>query len=297
MGRLDHLKESLPAMLGQPNAEVIVVDYSCPQNTAKYVAKHFPSAKVVKVEGKTTFSNWAARNLGAAEATGDLLIFCDADTILKPDALAWIDEHMGPRTYGHFDRMGTTRFNRARLRLGFNQLRGFHAIEHDAFRRFDGYDDILEGYAAGADTDLEVRLSQQGYKALILDPEIVENVIEHDNDDRFRNHDVKIKTSYAAGYLYRKAKQNLLRMNRRPNLPLPVRQTLYAAAKKAAAELEHGKSVIRLNVEMNKEDVGMPLQLGFKRAKVLVSLSLQLVGEEPVATIPTLIEEEPTVAE
>lgn len=297
MGRLDHLKQSLPRMLEQPNSEVIVVDYSCPQNTADYVTKHFPAAKVVKVQGKKTFSNWAARNLGAAEATGDVLIFCDADTILKPDALGWIDQHLGPRMFGHFDRMGTTKFNKARLRLGFNQLRGFHAIEHEAFRKFDGYDDILEGYAAGADTDLELRLRLLGYKALILDPGIVERVIEHDNDDRFRNHNVKIKTSYAAGYLYRKAKENLLRLNRRPNLPLPVRNNLYAAAKKVAAELEDGKSVVRLNVEMNKEDVGMPLQLGFKRAKVVVGMSLTLVGEGPVASIPTLIEEEPTPAD
>ena len=52
MGRLDHLKESLPAMLAQPDSEVIVVDYSCPQGTGDYVAKHFPAARVVRVEGR-----------------------------------------------------------------------------------------------------------------------------------------------------------------------------------------------------------------------------------------------------
>ncbi len=40
-----------------------------------------------------------------------------------------------------------------------NQLKGFHVIPAPAFRRLGGYDEVLEGYAAGADTDLEDRLS------------------------------------------------------------------------------------------------------------------------------------------
>ncbi len=33
-GRLEHLKQTLPAMLAQKDSEVIVVDYSCPHGTA-----------------------------------------------------------------------------------------------------------------------------------------------------------------------------------------------------------------------------------------------------------------------
>ena len=47
MGRLDHLKQTLPRLLEQPDCEVIVVDWSCPQDTAGYVAKHFPAVNVV----------------------------------------------------------------------------------------------------------------------------------------------------------------------------------------------------------------------------------------------------------
>ena len=41
-GRLDHLKQTLPAMLAQADAEVIVVDFSCPQDTAGYVERNLP---------------------------------------------------------------------------------------------------------------------------------------------------------------------------------------------------------------------------------------------------------------
>ena len=69
--------------------------------------------------------------------------------------------------------------------------------------------------------------------ACVLDPAIVEEVVEHGNEDRFRNHKIPIKTSYAAGYLYRKAKTALIRMRRRPNLPPAVPREALCAALKA----------------------------------------------------------------
>ncbi len=291
MGRLDHLKQTLAPMLEQPDAEVIVVDYSCPQETAAYVAEHFPAARVVKVEGRETFSNWRARNAGAAVAQGRILIFCDADTLLAPNAVEWIGANLQPRTYGHFDRMATSRFNTNKLRLGFNQLRGFHVIPAEAFRRFGGYDDILEGYAAGADTDLETRLSIFGFKRLLLDPDIIGQVIEHDNDERLRHHKIPIRISYATGFLYRKAKTALIRMRRRPNLPLPMREKLYAAARKAAEAFGAGKNVATLSVDLENESMGMPLQLGFKGARFKMTVNLSISGTDPVEEIPVLIGE------
>ena len=291
MGRLDHLKESLPAMLAQPDCEVVVVDYSCPQDTAGYVAKHFPDARVVKVEGKHVFSNWAARNAGAAQARGAILIFCDADTVLAPGALQWIADNLKPGTFGHFSRKSTLQFNTTRLRLGFNQLRGFHAVPAAAFRKFGGYDDVLQGYAAGADTDLEVRMTIFGFKRLELDPALVERVVEHGNEDRFRNHNVAIRTSYAAGYLYRKGKIALIRLRRRPNLPLPLRQKLYATAMEAATALDGTRNSANFKLDLEREPIGMPLQLGFKKAHFKMSLHLSIVGEEQMDEIPTHIDE------
>ncbi|MEO7602872.1 MAG: glycosyltransferase family A protein [Sphingomicrobium sp.] len=293
MGRLDHLKQTLRRMLEQPDSEVIVVDWSCPQDTAGHVAKHFPAARVVKVEGQGVFSNWAARNAGAAQATGEFVVFCDADTMLRPDALEWIGARLPPRAYGHFERNATSQFNTTNLRLGFNQLRGFHVLQRAIFDRFGGYDDVLAGYAAGADTDLETRLSIFGFKRFVLDPAIIEQVVEHGNEDRFRNHKIPIKTSYAAGYLYRKAKTVLIRIRRRPNLPRPFRQKLYAAALKAAHQLSGDNPSTSFKVGLEKEPIGMPLQLGFRKAEFSMSIDVSISGTDPVDEIPALVNEAP----
>ena len=53
--RLPHLKQTLPLMLRQPRAEVIVVDYGCEQGTAAWVQEHHPAAKLVQVNDDPVF--------------------------------------------------------------------------------------------------------------------------------------------------------------------------------------------------------------------------------------------------
>jgi hypothetical protein len=275
-GRLEHLKRTLPRMIAQDAAEVIVVDYSCPEGTGDYVEKNFPSVRVVRVEGETGFSNWKARNRGAAAATSDVLIFCDADTILTEDAVAKISAALPPRTFGFFSRGATLHFNRSGLRLSDNQLRGFHVIPAPAFRALSGYDELFEGYAAGGDTDLEDRLLMRGLKGRELGDGIVEDVIEHDTETRLTFHQDSIPVSYAAGLLYRRVKSAALRLANRPNLDLKARQQLYAAAKKAAAEIPKGKNVATVTVTLDNVPVGMPRQLGYERGTHSLALSVRI---------------------
>ncbi len=279
-GRLDHLKASLPTMLAQQCNEVVVVDYSCPQGTGAFVSENFPSVRLVSVEGQHHFSNWKARNAGAAVASSNVLVFVDADTLLAEGAIEWLAAHLPPRSYGYFDSATSRAFNRSGPRVAANQLKGFQVIPTPAFRRVGGYDEILEGYAAGADTDLEQRLSLVGLSRFALDACLVKSVIQHDAASRTQHHAQPIRTSYAAGLLYRAAKRILLRMNGRAELPIAVRRNLYRAAAQAARGLGPARSRVTMNVKLGDEPILMPRQLGFERGQQSLSLQLELSLED-----------------
>ena len=55
-GRLEHLKQSLPRMAAQAGAEVIVVDYDCPDGAGAWVAENFPAVRVVRVADAPLFN-------------------------------------------------------------------------------------------------------------------------------------------------------------------------------------------------------------------------------------------------
>lgn len=285
-GRLDHLKQSLPRMLAQKGTEVIVVDYSCPDGTAAHVEKHFPAARVVRVEGEKGFSNWKARNRGASVAKGKMLVFCDADTILTTNALEVIAASVTNTNFGFFTRASTAQFNKKGLRLEMNQLRGFQVVPMAAFRRLGGYDELLEGYAAGGDTDLEERLTFRGFKGLTLGEGIIEDVVEHDNVARFTFHRDPIKRSYAAGLLYRRAKMAVLKTRGGAGLTLKDRKSIYEAARKAANSLDYGEKKVTLTLNLEQQPIGMPRQLGFERGKSIVSLTVALDLDEKISAPP-----------
>ena len=285
-GRLEHLKASLPKMIAQGASEVIVVDYSCPQGTGEFVTTNFPSARLVSVPGEEHFSNWKARNAGAAAATSDVLVFADADTIVADGAIDWLSNNLPEGSFGFFNSQTSRSFNQVGLRLASNQLKGFHVVPTPVFRRLGGYDEVLEGYAAGADTDLEERMVMVRCRRFPLDASIIESIIQHDTPSRTQHHAYPVKTSYAAGLLYRQAKRALLAIRGKVELPLQVRQELYAAAKKAAGALGPDRSRIKMNVTVGQQPILMPRQLGYERGAQTLTLQVELSMQDLLDKIP-----------
>src|SRR5436305_27640 len=244
-------------MVAQNCKEVIVVDYSCPQGTGEYVTEHFPSVRLVSISGETHFSNWKARNAGAAAATADVLIFVDADTILADGAVDWLAANLPEQTYGFFPSTTSRAFNRGGPRLAANQLRGFHVIPRAAFERVGGYDEVLQGYAAGADTDLEERLGLVRLRRHPLDACMIESVIEHDVASRTQHHAQPVPKSYCAGLLYRGAKRVVLRFRGGMELPIGIRRNLYQAAQQAAAALGGKSDRVGMTVNLGQDPVLM----------------------------------------
>ena len=106
-------------------------------------------------------------------------------------------------------------FQQERLQARNEPAAGIPGRSRGGVPRLGGYDEVLSGYAAGGDTDLEDRLILAGLKATSLGDGIIDDVVEHDNVARFTFHREPIDISYAAGLLYRRAKMALLRGRKR----------------------------------------------------------------------------------
>ena len=85
----DYLRQTLHSIKDQTyrNYEVIVVANGCTDNTEEIAAKR--GAKLLSM-AKPNVSR--ARNYGASKASGDLLLFLDADTTLEKDSLKKIKD-------------------------------------------------------------------------------------------------------------------------------------------------------------------------------------------------------------
>jgi glycosyltransferase involved in cell wall biosynthesis len=73
-----------------PADEIVVVDDASTDGTGAWVREHYPTVRVIFCEQNGGTST--ARNRGASEATGDVLVFLDHDDELLPHALATLRE-------------------------------------------------------------------------------------------------------------------------------------------------------------------------------------------------------------
>jgi membrane protein DedA with SNARE-associated domain len=131
-------------------AEVIVVENGSTDGTAA-IARRLADG-VVQTEAQLGFSR--ARNLGAALATGDVLVFLDADSRMGPDTLRWILGKAAPMSFG--TALGRPDPPKLRYRvfywtknlghiLGFYRgaLGGLLFYDAGLFRKLGGFDEEL----------------------------------------------------------------------------------------------------------------------------------------------------------
>ena len=83
----------LDAILGQkpaPPEEIILIDSSSTDSTAE-IGKSCPAVKVIPIEN---FSHGRARNMGAAAAAGDIVVFLTQDAL--PRDASWLESLIAP---------------------------------------------------------------------------------------------------------------------------------------------------------------------------------------------------------
>jgi len=216
-GRLHHLKQTLPAMAAQAPDELIVVDYDSPDGAGDWVEAHFPQAKVVRAsQPDGGFNVSRARNLGAAAASSEWLVFVDADILLAPP----FAQAMRPAvTRGCY-------YQPLPQDSGAGGTYGTFACAAADFRAIGGYDEVFEGWGR-EDKDIYIRLQYAGVKKAFYKPDLV-HVIDHDDSERHIHADMRDRwQNEAVNACYLEAKVKIsLALGRRGNLPLAERRNL-----------------------------------------------------------------------
>jgi len=235
-GRLEHLKQTLPRVVHQPDVSCVVVDYDCPDKTADWVTANYPQVSVVRVTGEAGFNLARARNLGARNADAPWLAFFDADILWAPELAATMIPLLEA---GHFYRPEPVTL----------QSWGSVICHRQDFHAIGGYDEAFAGWG-GEDDDLLTRLEMLGRTAAGFPASLVEE-ISHTDEARVRFHEVKDRAvQRRINMLYFQLKLDLLRMLGGP-LPLETRQAMFAEARRAihlAADAGTPAATIEVNL-------------------------------------------------
>lgn len=268
-GRLHHIKETLPTLLAEKPAEIIVVDYGCPQNTAQWVEENHPEVKLVKVTDDPGFCLPRARNLGAAAASSQWLVFIDVDIKVTPGWVAWMMANLKSQSFYRSRRIGLERDQ---------ETYGTVIVESASFNAVEGYDEAFRGWG-GEDDDLYKRLLRRGFAAAQY-PASFDTALSHDDMQRLAFHDVKDKdVHHIVNQYYMQLKFQVMDFYELRNNPeIKVREQIMADIKSTVRTwVQSGSSTPNvMNLEL--KGVGW-LPLPYSMQKVL-NLSITLTKSE-----------------
>ncbi len=220
-GRLEHLKQSLPTLVAQGDGlEIVVVDYDCPDGTADWVRASHPAVRVVQVADRPLFNVSAARNLGAADASGEWLAFLDADVKVAEGFAATLKTLVQPGFFYIADPRPP-------------QLWGALVVSRGDYDWVDGYDEAFEGWGS-EDVDILERLLILGRRERTFPGEFVASIqLDYTLRQLFHATTNPLFNAHI-NLFYRVAKNDLLRhsvaldIDGRRKLYADVRRTLEA---------------------------------------------------------------------
>ena len=172
-GRLEHIKQTLPLLIEEAPAEIILVDYGCPQNVGEWVKKNHPSVIVIRITDDPGFCAARARNLGAGAASSPWLFFIDADIRVKSGFTAWLLANQQADAYYKASPIHGARDK---------ETWGSVMCGREAFQNIGGYDEAFRGWG-GEDDALYSRLAGAGYSELGYPSEFVA-AISHTDQER-----------------------------------------------------------------------------------------------------------------
>jgi hypothetical protein len=215
MGRLADLEQTIDSLLAQPRSSYVLVDYSCPDESGRWVRANRPDVEVVRVDGRARFRGSEARNRGAARVDDDgVLCFVDADTGVAAGFSEHVLARLGENGFLVPDRTGpafdTTLVCR---KADFDRVHGFD----EAFA--DWGEECADLRAAFRSHDIRERT----FSSSLLTPLVARN----GSTRTFRTVDADL--CRALHRSYRRAKAAILAETGGAQLSTPARRELYSA--------------------------------------------------------------------
>lgn len=249
-GRLDHLKQSLPRLVAVPNTRCIVVDYSCPQHSGRWVQENFPQVHVEFVTDDPEFCLSRARNFGANAVTSPWVCFVDADILIQPEFTAWLEQPRNPKgIYG--------------AGISDASSRGTMMCAADAFFAVGGYDEVIRGWG-GEDDELYLRLREAGGLELAFPPNLLA-AIEHDDALRTTFQPIKDRfLQHRINYLYTHLKSDIGRFSP-AFLTMEGRRQVMAEASRTVLSAAAQGGTIHFEVELAEVAIPQIRQWGMRR--------------------------------
>lgn len=232
-GRLEHLKQRLPTFVAQPDAEVIVVDYDCPEKAGDWVEAHFPQVKVVREKNRPRFELSRARNAGASVASAPWLCFIDADVCSMPNFTARLRDLLKP---GHYYQASPRTI----------ETWGTAISARADFERLGGYDEVLQGWGKD-DDDYYARLDLEGMAHATFPGDLI-RALQHDDNARVENYELKDRwVNESINHVYCQAKLDWMLLRRAP-LELETRKELYASVYAAVLRARQDGGPLELKI-------------------------------------------------
>lgn len=188
-GALPHLNEQLDALSRQDTPlsfEVLLADNGASADLPSLLSKHpgLPGARCVDARSRPGAAH--ARNVGAREAAGELLLFCDADDVVDD---FWVHEmHRARRPDSllagrlAYDRLNGVAERALREPVQSAEAPNFYGhhyvvsanmgILRSLFLALGGFDETFQG-AAGEDVDLPLRAFKRGITVTFVPAAVV----------------------------------------------------------------------------------------------------------------------------
>lgn len=180
MGRLHHLKETLPKNLednqDHPDVEFVILDYNSQDGLESWVRTNFGDSGRISYWRESTASRWKmphAKNIAHLLATGDIVCNLDADNLTGPQYAATLSDifSSAPRTLV--------------THLHGGGYGGRVAVLREEFLGLRGYDEALSYGWGMEDDDFKLRAIAAGLtKMEIQIPG--DYSIPHENEERLR---------------------------------------------------------------------------------------------------------------